>query len=202
MSFFKWQKNQRVRAGMAICLLPFMLAACHTRTLNTFDLPIPTYLGISATPSKAQILVPIPEALKFLDGQNILIYSATSVAYLKKAQWSDRLPNLIQARLAQAFENVQHFRGVGRPNDGLAIDYQILTDLRAFDVDVSSSMPRAQVVIGVRIMDDRTGTIIANHIFKGESHIFGKTDYAYIYGLNQAFEQVLRAIIPWVVAQI
>jgi cholesterol transport system auxiliary component len=97
-----------------------------------------------------QILVGEPTALKALDGVNVVIRPADgSIQYLKGAQWADRLPRIVQARLADAYQKSGAFGGVGKPGEGLAIDYQILVDVRAFEVRVSGGS-RAHIELFVK----------------------------------------------------
>ncbi len=58
------------------------------------------------------------------------------IQYLKGAQWADRLPKVIQARLAETFQRSRRIQGVGRPGEGLAIDYQVIVEIRSFEVRV------------------------------------------------------------------
>ena len=86
--------------------------------------------------ARIQVLIAEPSALKALDGQNIVIKPAPGVIqYLKGAQWADRLPKVVQARLAETFQKSGRFGGVGKPGEGLAIDYQVIVDIRAFEVE-------------------------------------------------------------------
>ena len=104
--------------------------------------PLDTYELTSASPdergprhSRTQVLIAEPTALKALDSQNIVIKpSAAEIQFLKGAQWSDRLPKVVQARLAQAFQESGRLGGVGKPGEGLAIDYQIITEIRSFEI--------------------------------------------------------------------
>ena len=84
--------------------------------------PLDTYELTAASPSETrgrsnrQILIAEPSALKAFDGENIVITPSPGVIqYLKGAQWADRLPKIVQARLAETFQHSGRFRGVGRP---------------------------------------------------------------------------------------
>ena len=52
--------------------------------------------------------------------------------------WGDKLPRIVQSKLVEAFENSGKLGGVGMPGQGLAIDYQIVTDIRSFEIDASN----------------------------------------------------------------
>ena len=61
----------------------------------------------------------------------------TSTEYLAQSQGSDRLPRMVQLRLLQAFENTGRIGAVGVPGQGLAIDYQLVMEIRRFEIDVA-----------------------------------------------------------------
>ncbi|MEZ5800851.1 MAG: ABC-type transport auxiliary lipoprotein family protein [Nitratireductor sp.] len=83
--------------------------------------------------------------------------SPTEIEYLAKSQWSDRLPKVVQARLIEAFENTGRVRAVSKPGEGLVIDYQIVTDIRAFQANVGAGSRDAMVSLSVKLVSDRTG---------------------------------------------
>ncbi|MFQ0814449.1 ABC transporter [Brucella anthropi] len=189
------------RMTSASILLSMILAGCGTATpLDTFNLSAPQP-GISAPSRKnMQLLVPAPTALKALDSENIVVSSAPgSIEYLKGAQWGDRLTNIVQSRLVQAYENTGVFGGIGRPGDGLAINYQVLTDLRVFGIQAYASPQLAVVEMAVRLMNDKTGEVRATRVFRTEIPVSGTTNAAYVKALNAAFERTANEIVSWTV---
>jgi cholesterol transport system auxiliary component len=162
--------------------------------LDTFDL--------SAAPVSAhgknrrQILIAQPAALKALDSQNIVIKTGSrSIEYLKGAQWADRLPLIVQARLAETFQRSGSFAGVGKPGEGLAIDYQVITEIRAFGVRADSGV--AEVDLFVRLLNDRNGEVRAAREFSATWPVSGSGNKAYIDALDRAFGQAVTEIVNW-----
>ena len=86
------------------------------------------------------------------------------IQYLAGAQWADRLPRIVQARLAETFQRSSNFTGVGKPGEGLAIDYQVLTEVRAFEVEVNGG-ERAEIELYVKLLNDRNGVVRASRTF-------------------------------------
>lgn len=186
---------------MAAMLLSLVLSGCAligggAKPLDTFELTAP--VGADSPPrNRTQILIAEPAALKALDGQNIVIKPAAgSIQYLSGAQWADRLPRVVQARLAEAFQRSGRFGGVGRPGEGLAIDYQVISELRAFEVRVAGG-EQAHVEIFVRILNDRNGTVRAQRSFTAGSPVSGTGNDAYVAALDRAFRQVASEIVAW-----
>jgi cholesterol transport system auxiliary component len=170
--------------------------------LDTFSLTAPE---VSAKPraSRAQLLITEPTALKDLDSQNIVIRTAPAeVQYLSGAQWSDRLPALVQARLIQAFEGTRRFGGVGRPGQGLAIDYQILIDIRDLSVSDTSGGRSARAEITAKILNDRNGSLRGTRTFDAAVAVGGSENSDYVRALDTAFGSVASDIVSWVASTI
>jgi len=49
----------------------------------------------------------------------------------------------VQARVAENFRRSGSFAGVGKPGEVLAIDYQMIVEIRSFEVRVNASTPRS-----------------------------------------------------------
>ena len=147
--------------------------------------------------SRRQILIAEPSALKALDGQNIVIKTgARAIQYLKGAQWADRLPLIVQARLAQSFQNAGSFAGIGKPGEGLAIDYQVISEIRSFEIRADRG-ERAEVEIFVRLLNDRTGEVRAAKSFSASAAVSGSGNKAYVDALDAAFGQAAADIVRW-----
>ena len=177
----------------------FLSGCGTTQPLDTFNLSAPQSVETSARRKNIQLLVPTPTALKALDSENIVISSSPdSIEYLKGAQWGDRLTNIVQSRLVQAYENTGVFGGIGRPGDGLAINYQILSDLRVFGVQVYGPSGRVAVVeIAVRLMNDKNGEVRSTRIFRNNVPVGGANNSSYVKALNTAFDRTVSEIVAW-----
>ncbi|WP_422718093.1 ABC-type transport auxiliary lipoprotein family protein [Falsochrobactrum tianjinense] len=194
----------RITKTVASTLIATLFAGCGTTTpLDTFNLSAPQ-LAVSAPNRKnIQLLVPTPTALKALDSENIVVSSSPgSIEYLKGAQWGDRLTNIVQARLVQTYENTGLFGGIGRPGDGLAINYQILTDLRMFGIQTYSSPRSAVVELAVKLMNDKNGEVRATRIFRTAIPVTGTSNNAYVKALDAAFERTATEIVNWTISSL
>ncbi|PBC08899.1 ABC-type transport auxiliary lipoprotein family protein [Mesorhizobium sp. WSM3859] len=197
-------KSVRVVAGSlrssAAVLLVLAVAGCAVlggkpAPLDTFELSAPS-VDIRAH-SRRQILIAQPSALKALDSQNIVIRpSDGSIQFLKGAQWADRLPLIVQARLAETFQRSGSFAGVGKPGEGLAIDYQIIVEVRSFEVRVDGG-EHADVDLFVRILNDRNGEVRASKSFTASAPVSGSGNVAYVGALDNAFGQAAKDIVRW-----
>ena len=123
-----------------------------------------------------------------------------TIQYLGKSQWSDRLPRVVQMRLAQAFQNSDRFKGVGLPGQGLAIDYQIVTEIRSFGIEAPSNA--AHVAIAVKILNDRNGVVASERVFEERVVATGSDNAAFVAAIDAAFENVARDIVAWATARL
>ncbi len=167
-----------------------------------YDLSAPRdFPGVSGG-SRAQILIPVPKAVKALDTESIAVKpDHAMITYFSDGQWSDSLPKLLQARLVESFENSGRVRAIGRPGEGLLIFYQIATDVRAFQLETKGGR-RAVVEIAVKLLDDRNGRVRATEVFRAEvASASDRVDDA-VASLDTALDAVLVEIVTWVVRRI
>ena len=171
--------------------------------LDTYDLSSAAVDTAGPRRGRMQVLVAEPTALKSLDGESVVIRpSAGSVEFLKGAQWADRLPRVVQARLVEALQATGRLGGVGKPGEGLAIDYQIVPEIRAFEVRLDGAA-RAEVTLYVKLLNDRNGVVRASRAFTASSPLGGASgNDAYVAALDRAFAQVVRELVPWVLGAI
>ena len=179
-------------------LLGAILAGCGGGAKNdTFDLSVsPAPVTQARSLKGRQLLVAEPTALKALDSENIVVrLSNSEVQYLANSQWSDRLPRMVQSKLVEAFQDTGRLGGVGRPGQGLAIDYQVVTDIRAFQVDTKNNV--ANIEISVQLLNDRNGTVRAQDVFRASARVSGTGNANFVKALDSAFAAASREIVAW-----
>ncbi|KFB10088.1 ABC-type transport auxiliary lipoprotein family protein [Nitratireductor basaltis] len=170
--------------------------------VDAIDLSAPALIQTARAFPRRQILIAEPSALKLLDGEDIVIRTGEgTVQLLNGVRWTDRLPQLIQARLAEAFQKTDSFGGVGLPGQGLAIDYQVVTDIRAFEIRTGAS-ETTYVELFVRIVDDRNGVVRASRSVVAVAPVSGTGSAAYRAAFNTAFETATVEIVDWVVSSL
>ena len=189
-------------AHCGLAILSVMLGGCAAipgfgpPPVDAYDLSAPLLPASGSRLARTQILVPEPAALKLLDGQDIAIRTSDgALQLLGGARWSDRLPRLVQAGLVEAYERSGRFGGVGKPGEGLAIDYQIIVDIRAFEVRVDEG--RAHVELFVRVLDDRTGVVRASRDFSTTVPVAGSGGDSFVAALDRAFQNAAAEIVTW-----
>lgn len=188
------RRGLRFVVGIAFAL---MLAACGSTPTPTFNLSAPSGFSAGGRGS-GQLVVSTPSALAVLNTEKIMVEpGGGQVAYLGDAQWADHLPALLQARIIQAFENGSNLRRVARPGDGVAADYQLLTDIRTFSMRHTAEGPAGVVEISAKVVNNRSGAILAAKVFHASVPAANSSGPAVTQALDQASDEVLKAMVRW-----
>jgi cholesterol transport system auxiliary component len=185
-----------LRCLLAAIALACTLAGCSTPAPTTYDLTAPADVR-PAHGRGAQLAIGAPVAVQVLDSDRILVRGKNEqVSYLPGAQWADRVPGLIQARLIQTFENAKRISSVGRPDDKFVADTNLIMEVRRFEIDVSEA-PEAVVALTVKLVSAQTGRILAARLFEAREAAAGVKGQQASAALDAALATVLRDIVAW-----
>jgi cholesterol transport system auxiliary component len=196
-------RHHRLLCAIALPMMLAALTSCGTAPNDTFDLTaVSTPVSTTASARNRQLLIADPSALKALDSEQILVrLSGSEVQYLSRSQWSDKLTRVVQSKLVEAFEDTGRLGGVGKPGQGLAIDYQLISDVRAFEIATGGG-DRGVVEISVKLLNDRNGSVKAQKVFRAEAPSTGGSASAYVAALDQAFGRVTGEIVAWTLQEL
>jgi cholesterol transport system auxiliary component len=174
------------------------LAACSSAPPATFDLT--PALAPGAANLRAPLAISEPVASLDLDSQRILVRtSPDTVANLAGAQWSDRLPSLVQSRLLQSFQNAKQTRFIGRSGASFSAENELQLDIRAFELDVTKG--QAKIDIAAKIVNTRSGRVLAAQIFTAQAPAGGTGGADAAAALNVALDSVIRQIMKFASAR-
>lgn len=161
-----------------------------------YDLTAPRTFPPTDKPPHGQLVVPEPTTLVALEGQRIIVQPDTSQSpTFTDARWSDSVPKLFQAKIIQSFENANYLSAVARPMEGLTADYQLLIDIRRFQISVSPE-PIAEVEFSAKILAD--GRITHTRIWHTTAPTQGIDAPAAVAALNEAFARAATGLVIWV----
>jgi cholesterol transport system auxiliary component len=201
-------RRARLRAGLrvaAVFVLAATLSACAlarlavpSRPAAIYDLTAPADFPVPSG-TRAQLLIPEPSAFSALDSERIAIRpSPGQYAYLPQAVWSDSLPRLLQARLMEAFQNTGRIRAAGLPGQGLLIDYQVILDIRAFEIRGADAV----AAFTVKLMDDRSGQVVATRIVRVAAPVAAGGNESAVAALDAAMDAAFIETVGWVLARV
>ncbi|MDE3174616.1 MAG: membrane integrity-associated transporter subunit PqiC [Pseudomonadota bacterium] len=166
--------------------------------------PPPQFLTLRAprdfsalTPISAQIAVADLAAPVAFQTQRIMSRAGPdSPLTLGEAQWTDATPKLLQLNLVEAFENAHLGGSVGLPLDSGAPDFQLMIELRRFEIDLAEHA--AVIELAARLVG-KDGRVAAAKLFHGASDSAASDGEAAARALGAAFGQVASQIVEWTV---
>lgn len=194
----------RGRTGvLSALLLALALAGCGGGggELQTFELLAPQEYA-SARTARGSLVVALPTALRAIDSERVIVQPTPGeINYLAGARWSDRVPRLVQARIIEAFENSKRIRAVSREGEKLQADYKLDTEVREFGLVIAPNQ-QAVVEISVRLVQARTGRVVATQVFTGRAETSSVDGPSATAAINHAFGSVLIDLVGWATARI
>jgi phospholipid/cholesterol/gamma-HCH transport system substrate-binding protein len=165
---------------------------------TSYDLAVPaTVTGMGGT-DILPLAVADPTALIILDSQKIIVRSASGARTQMPggAQWADTLPKLLQARILQTLENAASPKKIVRTGDNLAVDRQLLLDIRSFDLVVTEN-PVALIEIAAKVVADGN-RVIGAQTFTATAPAASLDGSGASAAFNKAFGEVAAALVAWV----
>ncbi len=185
-----------------VALSGILLGGClgsKVSQVATYDLVAPKVSTLTAPrAAKFQLVINEPGAVRSLENDRIMVRDGAKVAYYKGAAWTDRLPRLMQARMVEAFQNTGLVQAVGSRSDRLNADFELSTQVQAFQVEVNQGSADAYANLYVKVIDGDNGRMVASRGFEARVSTSPKDVDQMVVSLNQAFDQVLREVVPWV----
>jgi phospholipid/cholesterol/gamma-HCH transport system substrate-binding protein len=163
-------------------------------TPHVYKLDAPAVPALENAPS-GQLQVSEPTAIVSFDTQKIIYRTESGEAVpAEDGQWGDTIPKLLHAKIIQTFENANYMRVV-RPTDGVAAEFQLLLDVRSFEV---SSAPQrlANVELTGKLVAD--GKVLDGRMFHTTAPVKGEGTAAAAAGLNDAFGEAATELVKWV----
>jgi phospholipid/cholesterol/gamma-HCH transport system substrate-binding protein len=162
---------------------------------TTYDLALPASLPKLKT-FPGRLAVTEPTAAAVYDTQHILVRGADGgFTPLSDAQWSDNAPKLVQATLIQALQNAKMFASVGRPIETISPDYQLMLDLRSFNLSASPS-PNVEIALAATILS-ADNKVIAERVFRQSAPAATLSIGDAIAAANTAVVAIENDLIAW-----
>ena len=181
-----------------LCLSLLGCALAGSRPPTTYDLIAPRSFAGAAKPAQWQLLVNEPTAVSSLDTSRLMVRpKADQISYYKGIAWSDRLPRLVQARMIESFQNSGAVKAVSNTYG----QYALASEIRAFQIDVTTGRTAAEVDIFAKLINLSTGKVIATKGFNARVPAKSDAPEDAFAALNQAFTQVVQDITTWIAAR-
>ncbi len=188
----------RKGAAAALAALILALAGCSAAPRETFDLSGASQIaGARLSDRGGTVEVAEPVALQPVASDRLVIRGAAGdLAVLEDAQWADRLPRLVEARLITRLRA----GGVDATFPGAVASYRLTSDLRRFEIDAAREI--AVVEIAVRLSSESNGARRGEAVFVGEApapHTLGPDA---VRAFDAALDQASARLVAWTRARI
>ena len=145
-----------------------------------------------------QLAVYEPVAVHTLETNRLMVRpQPDQVSYYKGIAWSDRLPRLVQARMIESFQNSGAVKAVSNTYG----QYALASEIRAFQIDVTTGRAAAEVDVFAKLINLSTGKVIATKGFNARVPAKSDAPEDAFAALNQAFTQVVQDITTWIAAR-
>jgi len=159
---------------------------------RTFDLATPQIAPGKA--SDAQVAIPDLSGLIVFETQRLLSSPRRGeIAQIEGGQWSDILPKIVQEKILQSLE-AAGFKNVAKSFDGFAAQYQLILDIRAFEISLDPQM-EAKVELNAKL--GKGGAIVATRSFTGAAPAKSAEAPDAAAALSVAFGKVAADLASW-----
>ena len=152
--------------------------------------------GVPSGTIKGQWAIPEPTAVAMLETQRFLFSSPADHPEFAEALWADELPKLLRDKLIESFENHDIAHAPFRAADVGQVDFQLLIDLRRFQINTDSE-PRTEIELSARLID-KDGKVIASRLFEEHERLDKVEPAAAVTSFDKAFGRIALNLIVWV----
>jgi cholesterol transport system auxiliary component len=137
-----------------------------------------------------------------LDTERIVVRPQPGALQVYKgAAWSDTAPDLVQTALLRGFEDSGRILSVARPGGAVRGDFQLATELRAFESVYDGALPHAEIEVHARLIRVTDGTAVAAKTFRVQADATG-TDVANVSdAFGDGLTQLTRDVVGWTLAE-
>jgi phospholipid/cholesterol/gamma-HCH transport system substrate-binding protein len=165
-----------------------------------YDLAVPTTFPNLHVP-QTQLVIGTPTAIVALQTQRMLARAQDGqISQLGDAQWSDALPNLLQAKVTQSFENAGFQVAAASPEQQLAANDQLLIDLRNFTI-MRNPNAVADIEFTAKIVG-QNGHVNATKLFQATAPAAGTDAPQIAAAFDAAFAKVVSNLVIWTAGSI
>jgi cholesterol transport system auxiliary component len=148
----------------------------------------------------AQLLIDMPTAPAGIDTVRIaLSRSPVSLGYFADAEWTDRVPPMVESALVQSFGASGAITAVGRESSGLRADFVLRSEIRHFEAEYRApdAAPVVWVAVDVKLVALPERRIIAQAPFERRASAAANDLPVIVAAFDEALGGVMKAIVLW-----
>lgn len=160
----------------------------------------PTFGPVDGPAVSWALNVAEPDAADNFDTTRIALFTPPArMDYYANASWPDRLPQLLQSALVQAFEQSGKITSVASDDAGLRSDYMLQTEIRDFNAvyDVPDTAPKVKIRIMAKLVHTKARDIVQSQEFSAETEAGANSVDNVVIAASQGLTTVLKEIVEW-----
>lgn len=199
-------QSRRRFLSLAVCA---GLPGCGALSaVSTASDPLDTYTlsPLQGVPSQSggrgHLVVELPTSGGELATDRILIkVSPRQAEYLPGARWSEPAPAMVQTLLVRSLLSHGGLRLISRDGAGLNPDFTLMTEILAFQAELSGVPPgsaRVHVSVQLTLIRESDRAIAGTQRFDSVAEVPTDTTAALVAGLDGAMQTVLSEAVTWV----
>ena len=149
-----------------------------------------------------QLVVALPSAPAGLDSARIALSRApVSLDYFADAQWTDRVPFVVQAALVEGFEKSAAIAAVGPDSLGVRADYLLETAIRDFQAiyDSPNGPPRIVVALNAKLIGMPERRIVAQNSVSREDTAAANALPEIVRAFDGALGHAVQDLVTWTI---
>ena len=191
-----------VALGAAL-LLPACTILPKAEPLDVYLLPATAPVSASATQAAPWSLrIARPAAGVHLSGQRIVVVPEDNrVSVYTGAGWSDPAPVLVRNRLLDAFRADGRVAGLSSDDKQLQADFELDSDLRAFQSEYRDGRPEAVVRLDARLVHTATRRIVASRSFALRAPATDTAVPVVVQAFGAAADRLAAEVVEWTVRE-
>ncbi len=154
-----------------------------------------------AVPWSLTIARPISNT--FLDANRIVVRPEANILKVYQgANWSDSMPDLVQEKLLEKFENSGKLKAVSRQNSGVPAEVALLLDIRQFEsvYVAGQKKPNVLIQIHVKLLEYPSNRVIASNTFNADVASASKEIPDVVHAFESGLNSVNNEIVGWTLA--
>ena len=164
----------------------------------TYDLRAPQDLRPASKALKGRLAIPERDRRRDAGDAAVFVRARPGLSRFRRyVLWADSIPNLLQARLIEGFENYDIAHAPLRIADLGQTDFQLLIDVRRFRI-ATDPAPTAEIGLSARIVD-KTGKVVASRLFEDGERFDKIEPPAAAAAFSDAFGRIAKDMIAWTV---
>ncbi len=194
-------KRRLVLAALSLAaLLPACSILPEREAVDVYLLP--GAIDHAAAPAGPQIDVSLrvlrPVSGSRIAGRRIVVIPDDRlVSVYQGAAWTDPAPVLMRERIVDALLAGQRFASVSTDERSLFADFELDTELRAFQSEYRNGRPEAVIRIDVRLAQGNTRHIVASQRFEARENAAGTAVADVVDAMGRAADRVAQDIARW-----